>query len=159
MAWYGAWQALSVVVLTSIAITWNTFSSTTYPYTIDQPSSFQHIVTTNGGEVRDAFFPGLGSFTTNVNIYGTRASVFRDERVHRGNRNDQIRRPCGSIRIMGRRRTLLCTSFHGLAGKWAIEQVIFAANGYVWHLTASLDLRYLSWRGIMHRMLRSFHTG
>ncbi len=159
MVWYGAWKILSVVVFTSIAITWSPFSSTTYPYTIDQPSSFQHIVISNGGEVRDAFFPGLGSFTTNVNIYGIRAGVLRDERAHHGNRNDQISHPCGSIRIMGQRQTLLCASFHGLAGKWTIEQVVFPANGYMWHLTASSDLRYLSLRGIMHRMLRSFHTG
>jgi hypothetical protein len=150
--------ALGAVVLIGITVKWSPFSSTIYPYTISQPSTFKHQpATTPSGQQFDYFFAdGLGSFTTNVNITAQRGNkvahelaVFRSEGASKPKQD-------GWLRVMGHNLRLNHFVTHGLAGTWIEERVTFVAGGYTWVLTASYDPRYKNLLPTMLRMLGSF---
>lgn len=157
----GIWAVRAVValtMLTGVTVRWTLFSSTLYPYSISQPSSFRHeVIISADGQHSDYFFAsGLGSFTTNVNISATRGQGVTDEisyfRSHNGTRVHRS----GWLRVMGRRLALVRADFHGLTGRWTEEQTRFKAHGMLWQLTVSYDPRFRRFRPTMLRMLSSF---
>jgi len=150
-------SALGAVVLVGVAVKWGTFTSTIYPYTISQPSTFTHQPGTLRGLPADFFFPyGLGSFTTNVNVTAERGNhVAHDLGVFERDGGKKVKH-VGWLRVMGHNLRLNRTNHHGLAGTWVEEQVTFSAGGYTWQLTASYDPRYKSLLPTMIRMLGSF---
>ncbi len=149
--------ALSAVVTSSGSVTWSHFTSTIYPYTITQPSSYRHIVLKDTANRRvDYFFPSLGSFTTNVNIYAVPGSHTLDEGQYLRSLGGQNVRPAGWVTLAGGRRWVVRADFHGIAGRWTIVQTMFVARGLVWRLTASYDVRYRDLRLVLFRVLRSF---
>src|SRR5947209_5978001 len=136
-------KTLAVVMLISVAggikISWVPFASTVYPYTIQQPSSYRHIVYPDAsGRKIDYFAPGLGSFVTNVSIYATagpsqgQATAMRES----GARSIHV---SGHLVIAGKRRSLVCGDWHGIAGQWREEQIEFTSGGLVWPITMSYD--------------------
>jgi hypothetical protein len=150
--------ALGAVVLTGISVKWSPFSSTAYPYTISQPSTFKHqTVETAAGQQIDYFFAsGLGSFTTNVNISATRGDrVSEDLRVFRSESAGKTKQ-VGWVRVMGHNLPVTRATFHGLAGTWVEELVSFTSGGYTWSLTASYEPRFSHLRPLMLRMLGTF---
>src|SRR5436305_829647 len=62
----------------------------------------------------------------------------------------------GRMNVAGKDRKIMKADFTGLAGKWSIEQVCFAAKGYVWRLTASWDPKVKSLLPTMLHMLKTF---
>jgi hypothetical protein len=145
----------AILAFSGITVNWLPFSSSTYPYTIKQPSSYKHVVIydTSGNPV-DYFFPSLGSSITNVNIYcdhgrlnaGAELRSVGAKHVHRA----------GRILIDGTKRALIRGQFHSVVGYWTEEQIVFSDHGKVWHLTASYASQFRSQRPIMIRMLKSF---
>lgn len=149
--------ALGAVVLIGITVKWSPFTSTIYPYTISQPSTFTHQVSDARGQPTDYFFAsGLGSFTTNVNISAERGNhVAHNLAVFRSDSGKKARQS-GWLHVMGHNLRLIRSTYHTLAGTWVEEQVTFAAGGYTWLLTASYEPRFKSLRPTMIRMLSSF---
>lgn len=155
-------KTLAVAMLISAAggikISYVPFASTVYPYTIQQPSSYRHIVyPDSSGRKIDYFAPGLGSFVTNVNIYATDGSLRNQVKDMRQSGARAIH-VSGHLVIAGKRRNLVCGDWHGIAGQWREEQIQFTSGGLVWHITMSYDLHYQSVRSVMLRMIRSFRV-
>lgn len=152
-------RAISAVVLSGILVSWSSFHSKTYPYTMMRPSSFTFAkLRTTGHSNVDYFFPALGSFTTNVNISATPGRDHRSERSYLlGEQGKNVHRS-GWITIMGHRRALMSADFVGLVSRWRLEQVVLYAGKRTWRLTASYDRQYRKLRPVMLRMLRSFRT-
>lgn len=137
-------------------VSWTHFNSKLYPYAISQPSSFRHIVlSVDGQQSSDYFSPGLGSYTTNVNISASRGPVVNVARDLKERDGVHVR-ASGAVAVLGRQMTLTRADFRGLAGTWVEEQLSFAAGGYSWRLTASYDTRYKRMRSTMLKMLQSF---
>ncbi|HEX6506475.1 MAG TPA: hypothetical protein VF221_02480 [Chloroflexota bacterium] len=157
MGSFGVQRVMAAVMFASITITWTRFHSTTYPYSILQPSSFRHTMLPNvNGMTIDYFFPSLGSFTTNVNVVASPAkSLVNQVAYFRSIDGTNVHRS-GWLIIMGKKRPLIQADFGGLAGKRRLEQICFVANGTMWQLTASYDLKYRNLRRTMLRMLQSF---
>ena len=150
-------HAAGLVFLAGTITTWIPFRSDIYPYTIQQPSSYRHIVIVNTDKHKvDYFFPSLGSSVTNVNIYADRTYV-RPRTYLRSIGGSHVHRS-GWLHIMGRSLPLTCADFSGITARWTIEQVDFRAHGRVWHLTASYEHRFRGQRGLMMHMLRTFRT-
>jgi hypothetical protein len=143
-----------------VGVVWSPFSSTIYPYSISQPSSFKHIVIRDASDVPiDYFFPALGSSTTNLNIKavpGHETGIQDQVNLLRNNGGQHIRRS-GWMQLAGQRLALLCADFNNLAGRYTEERVSFGARGMVWDLTASYDHKYKKIiRPVLLRMMRSF---
>lgn len=137
--------------------TWIPFRSDIYPYTIQQPSSYRHIVIVDTAKHKvDYFFPSLGSSVTNVNIYAD-GTYIRPRAYLRSIGGSNVHRS-GWLRVMGHRYPLTCANFTGIRSRWTIEQIDFRARGRVWHLTASYDHRFRNQRGLMMHMLRTFRA-
>jgi hypothetical protein len=154
----GGRRFLGAIVLASVSVSWTPFHSTLYPYRISQPSSFKHVALTNTAHQRvDYFFPSVGSFPTNVNILARPRRMLRDGGACLKQRDGYHVYRSGWLRIMGRREPLMRADFHGLAGKYSIEQVCFVQKNTVWQLTASYETKYRTMRSMMLRMLASFH--
>jgi hypothetical protein len=148
--------AIGTITFAGIRITWHPFPSTLFPYTISQPSSYRHAVITDAlGHKADFFFPDLGSYTTNVNVYAQPSHLVRDQISLRSLGARHVSRS-GWVRIQGKHLQLERGEFHGIAGHWIMEQVTFSSHGWLWHLTASYDYRYRSMRSMMLRMIQSF---
>jgi hypothetical protein len=150
----------AAVLLAGVSIHWGQFQSSTYPYTIAQPSSFRHVVIADAlGNRSDYFFPVLtGSFSTNVNVSATRGGGVQDATQYLRSNNGHDIHVNGSVQIMGKHLPLMKASFAGLAGPWIEEQVSFAAGGYFWRLTASYEPRFKSLRKTMIQMIQSFEV-
>lgn len=149
--------ALSAVLTSGVSVTWSHFNSTTYPYTITQPSSYRHIVLRDTANRQvDYFFPSLGSFTTNVNVYAFPGATAPDEMQYLRSMGGQHVQRAGWLRLAGSRRQMVRADFRGVTGRWTMMQTDFVAHGLVWRLTASYDVRYSKLRGTLMRILRSF---
>jgi hypothetical protein len=145
----------AVLTFSGITIHWAPFHSPTYPYTILQPSSYKYLAITNtSGRPVDYFFPSLGSQLTNVNVYCDHGHM-NAMRQLRSVGAVHVQRN-GGILIDGTRRALIRGEFRGMVAQWTVEQIVFTANGRVWHLTASYEHRFRSQRTIMMKMLKSF---
>ncbi len=145
----------ALVAFSGITVNWLPFSSQTYPYTVQQPSSYKHVVIQDiSGNPVDYFFPSLGSWITNVNIYCDHGhlNAAADLRSVGAKHVHRVAR----ILIDGTRRTLIRGQFNSIAGRWTEEQVVFPDHGKVWHLTASYASQFHSQRPIMIKMLKSF---
>lgn len=148
--------AIGTITFAGIRVTWHPYSSTLFPYTISQPSSFRHVVITDiSGRNSDYFYPDLGSNTTDVNVYAQPQHLARDQSTLHSMGATHASRS-GWVRIQGKHLQLQRRDLRGLAGHWIMEQVTFNAHGWLWHLTASYDYRYRSMRSMMLRMLQSF---
>lgn len=145
----------AILAFSGITVNWLPFSSSTYPYTIKQPSSYKHVVIydTSGSPV-DYFFPSLGSSITNVNIYCDHGHLdaAEDLRAVGGKHVHRV----GRILIDGTRRALIRGQFNSIVGRWTVEQVVFPDHGRIWHLTASYASQFRSQRPIMIKMLKYF---
>jgi hypothetical protein len=153
-------QALGVVgaaSLLSIGITWSRYTSTTYPYSILQPSSFRHTVLTNTAQQKmDYFSPSLGSYVTNVSVYAVPGTHWQNEEAYLASIGAKNVRQVGWTKLAGARRAIISGDFVGLGARWTTEHVVFATHHLVWHLNMSYDVRYRKLRPIMLRMLNSF---
>lgn len=145
-----------VVVFAGVSVTWSTFHSTIYPYTISQPSSFKHaVLTLDAGKV-DYFSPSLGSATTNVQVQALPGGSIKSEVSYLRSLDGHHIRRDGYLTVLGHAWPLTCADFDGYTGKWRIEQITFPANGYIWRLTMSYASQNKNLRSTMARMLRSF---
>jgi hypothetical protein len=155
----GGLPFLGAIILASVSVSWTTFHSSLYPYSISQPSSFKHVVLPNTAKQQvDYFFPSVGSHPTNVNIVATPGRTVRDEVGYlRGMNGHHIHRSAW-LRVMGHRQALMHADFNGLAGTYSVEQVCFVQKHTVWQLTASYETRYRTMLSMMLRMLASFRV-
>lgn len=150
---------LGALVLAGVSISWTPFRSSVYSYSISQPSSFKHVVLPNTANQQvDYFFPSVGSFPTNVNIVATPGTTVPNQVAYLRRMNGHNIHRSAWIKIMGQREALMHADFSGLAGKFSVEQVLFAFKGTVWQLTASYEPRFRNMRPLMLRMLRSFRV-
>jgi hypothetical protein len=152
---------LGAAVFSGIIVTWSPFQSHLYPYTVSQPSSYRHIVLQDAaGHGVDYFFPSLGSFTTNVNIWAEPGHSVSNDGVYLRSMGAKNIQRSGWMKIVGQRRPIMRGDFKGIAGRWTVEQVTFSAAGLVWHLTASYDPKFKKVRPTLLRILSSFklHT-
>jgi hypothetical protein len=148
-------RVAAILAVSGANVVWAPFKSSTYPYTILQPSSYKHIVIDDtAGHPVDYFFPSLGSSLTNVNVYCDHGHVNPALSLRNSGAKHVTR--VGRILIDGTRRTLVRAAFTGLPGHWTVEQVVFSMHGHVWHLTASYADQFRSQRPIMMKMLKSF---
>jgi len=143
-----------------VGVVWSPFSSTIYPYSISQPSSFKHIVIRDTANIPvDYFFPALGSSTTNLHVKavpGSESAIQDQVKVLRDLGGQHIRRT-GWMQLAGQRLALICADFNTYAGRYTIERVSFTARGLVWDITASYDLKFRKKiRPTLLRMMRSF---
>jgi hypothetical protein len=154
-----AHRFLGAIVLASVSVSWTSFHSSLYSYSISQPSSFRHVVLPNTANQQvDYFFPSVGSFPTNVNIVATPGRAVRDEVAYLKEINGHNIHRSAWLRILGHREALMHADFGGLAGKYSVEQVRFANKDSVWQLTASFESKYRKMRPLMLRMLASFRV-
>ncbi len=160
MASIGYLAALSALLLSGYSITWHRFSSKTYPYSISQPSSYRHVVLRDtSNRPADYFFPALGSFATNVNVFAHPGSHAPNEAAYlQSLGGNEIHRD-GWVTVGGHRMDIVTAHFRGIAAHWTMEQTSFVANGLVWRITASYEDRFRRLRPILLRMLRSFRLG
>jgi hypothetical protein len=154
----GVLRVVNILAFSGILVSWSSFRSGTYPYTISRPSSFRHAVLQNAeGQRVDYFFPSLGSRTTNVNVAAVPARDADDEASFLKASGGKHVRQSGWIRIMGHRVRIVCADY-SVYWSWRVEQVGFVSHGRFWRLTMSYDPRYRKLRPIMLRMLRSFRA-
>jgi hypothetical protein len=150
---------LGVLVVASVSVSWTPFHSSLYPYRISQPSSFKHVALTNTANQQvDFFFPSIGSFPTNVNIVATPSRAVRNRVACPQGINGYHAYRRGWLTILGQREALMHADFHGLAGKYSVEQVCLVRNHTRWQLTVSYEAKYRTMRSLMLRMLASFHV-
>lgn len=149
--------ALAAIALSGASFTWHRYSSTAYPYSIEQPSSYRHIVLHDtANQQADYFFPSLGSFTTNVNIYAFPGSRAPNEATYLHSLGGREIHRDGWLKIAGKRSPLIASHFRGIAAHWTMEQTTFVNRGIVWRITASYEDRFRRLRPTLLRMLRSF---
>jgi len=144
-------------MLFGVGVRYQTFHGTQYPYTMSVWTSMRHTVfmDTSGHQI-DYFFPSLGSFTTNVNVWAEPGTMLQPEVVLLQAQGGTHIHRVDSVRINGKRRSMLQADFHGLAGHYVEDQVSFSAAGRTWHLTASYDVRFRKLRPRFMRMLHTF---
>lgn len=153
----GLVRGLSAVAFAGVAVNWVPYSSTVYPYTVRQPSSFRHVVYTNTAHQRiDYFSPSLGSATTDVSIFATPGNRLPNPRGYLRDLQGSNVRGSGSLTIEGRSRRLIAADFSSFGTRWTVEQASFVAGGMVWRLSLSYEPKYRRLRPIMVKMLRSF---
>lgn len=149
--------AVALLSVSSARVTWTRVSSTFYPYSASMPSSYKYIdlPDTTGRRV-DYFFPGLGSFTTNANIYADSDHTVFNERDYLRSLGAYNVHQSGTLKVMGHKLALICGDFRNIIGRWRLEQTTFTAGNLVWHLTASYDPRFRKARPTLLRILSSF---
>jgi hypothetical protein len=149
--------ALALFAVANVGVTWSRFNSTLYPYSIQQPSSFRHIILREtSGVMADYFFPSLGSFTTNLNVKAVPGrSADNEARIIRSLGGQHVRRT-GWAHLAGQREPVMGADFKTLAGRWTIERVTFVSRGYVWYITMSYEEKYRKIRPTLLRMMQSF---
>lgn len=148
-------RVLAAILLSGITVKWTRFHSHTYPYSILQPSSYQLLTQELPGKPKtDYYYPALGSYVTNVNVYcdHSKLSATTYLRTHNGQNVHRI----AWVTIMGKRRGLIRADFVNPYSRWTIEQVVFSAGGQDWHLTMSYAPQFQNQRPIMLKMLGSF---
>lgn len=157
MANIGYVAALATIALSGVSFTWHRYTSDVYPYSIEQPSSYRHIVLHDtANRAVDYFFPSVGSFTTNVNIYAFPSSQASNEGAYLRSVGGRNIHPDGGIKVAGKWVPLTVSRFRGIAAHWTIEQATYFNQGMVWRITASYEDRFRHLRPILLRMLRSF---
>jgi hypothetical protein len=157
MGIFGASALAGAMLFTNTTVSWDTFHSSLYPYSISQPSSFLHITIALTPDRRvDYFYPSLGSATTNVNVSAVTGHTLISEPSYLRSLDGRNVRRSAWIYIAGQQLPLMCADFQSIMGKYRIEQLAFVAGGMVWRVTASYDLRYQNMRSMMIRMLQSF---
>lgn len=151
--------AFAMLGLLSVGVTWTRAQSTVYPYSILQPSSFRHVVLYNTqGRPVDFFSPSLGSASTSVTVVALSGRTPANEiQILRG-RGGKNAHVSESMSIAGQRVKLVGADFHGMIGRFTVEQCSFVSQGMVWTLTASYDSKYRKLRPTMMRMIRSFQA-
>lgn len=149
--------AVAILATTSLTTTWVTYHSSTYPYSIGEPLSFRHLaIQTTSNRNVDFFFPSLGSSVTDVSIYATnRRGAGGEVTLLRSQGGVNIRQS-GSLSLGAHRYPVMQADFRSLGIRWRTEGISFGAQGMVWYLTASYDLKYRYLRPTMLRMLASF---
>jgi hypothetical protein len=148
-----ALHASSVLALHASSVQ---FNSTIFPYSLLQPSAFRHVILPTDPLKVDYFFPNLGSYTTNVNVYAERQQDDPDDAKFLHDYGGKHVRKDGTITIMGKKLEFTRADFKSVTGRWIEDRVSFLADGLVWHLTMSYDVKYRSMRPVMVRMLESF---
>jgi hypothetical protein len=149
----------SAVVFAGATGSWIPFHSSTYPYTLEQPASFRHVILANTANQKvDFFFPSLGSFTTNVNILAQPGRPLSDEKTLLQAMNGHDVHRSGWLTIMGHRLPVIHADFDSLAGKYSIEQIRYTDGTTSWQLTASYEPKYRSLRSTMLKMIGTFQT-
>jgi hypothetical protein len=149
--------AMGAISLVGLAITSSPFNSNAYPYTIQQPAGFTHIVLLSVTNQRvDYFAPALYSSITDVTISAIQGRPILGAMPYLRTVNGKNVHQSGWLTIMGHRYKLICADFSGFPGKWREEQVTLQSHGWFWRLTASYELRYAKLRGTMLSMLQSF---
>jgi hypothetical protein len=131
------------------------FNSANFPYSVQQPGSYRHVVITTDRMV-DYFSPGLGSYTTNVSIYAEPGHVVSSDGEFLRAFGGQYVRKDGTATILGKKMTFMRADFKAMAGHWIEERVSFTAQNLVWHLTMSYDVKYRFMRPAMLHLLESF---
>ncbi|MCA1595231.1 MAG: hypothetical protein LC772_02225 [Chloroflexi bacterium] len=150
--------AIGAVAFTGISIIWLPFASSVYPYTISQPSSFQHLIirdTSNQQQV-DYFFGGQGTAFTNVNIAAVKGSRVEKPVQYLQSKDATHIRRGGVITILGKRRRWTLAKFHGLVARWSVETTTFVAGGWTWRMTVSHDAPNKRLIPLMEKMVRTF---
>ena len=148
---------VGAVLFSGTTITWTTFHSSLYPYSISQPSSFNHYeIAVNPDLKADYFYPLVGSATTNVNITATPGREVPNETLYLRSLDGRNIRRTAWVNLAGQRVALMCADFQSVMGKYRIEQLSFLWGGMLWHVTMSYALRFKSMRSLMLRMLQSF---
>jgi hypothetical protein len=131
------------------------FNSPIFPYSVQQPSAYRHVVLIQDQKV-DYFFPDLGSFTTNVSIYAEPGHVASGDADYLRAVGGQHVRLDGYAMILGKKMAFTRADFAAIAGRWVEERLSFLAQGLLWHLTVSYDVKYHSMRPVMLHLLESF---
>jgi hypothetical protein len=150
-------RLLGAILFAGFSVHWIPFSSSTYPYTISQPSSFRHYVYINTAHEKiDYFSPSLGSAVTDVAICALPGVTVPNPRTYLQDQRGHHLRTSGKIKIAGRHLRLTAADFSSYGLKWTEEQASFVAGGSVWRLSMSYDPRYRNLRSLMLKMLRSF---
>src|SRR5947209_2456839 len=112
MGGHGLLRLMGMVLLGHVTITWVQFSSTIYPYTISQPSSFSHIVYPKDPRHKlDYFSPALGSATTDVNIIAIPGDSLPDSRNYLRDQGGFHVRSDGWVTVESRRRRITEADF------------------------------------------------
>src|SRR5579875_2738106 len=110
-----------LLAASSTTVSWITFHSTIYPYTVAQPSSFRHVVLMDTDNHRvDYFSPALGSFTTNVNIYAVPGHAVPNEAAYLRSIGGKHVHVSGRLTLLGKPLPLIMGDFSGIAGHWEI---------------------------------------
>jgi hypothetical protein len=149
--------AFALISLATIGVSWSRVNSSTYPYSLSQPSSYRHIVfrDTSDHDV-DYYFPSLGSTITNLNVYARPGCGLPNQVAYFRSIGGQHPHRSGWITVSDHRLPLMKADFSVLAGRWTVERITFPNQGLVWYVTASYDVRYRSVRPTLLRMMRSF---
>jgi len=145
---------LALISVAGSSASWVRFQSTLYPYTILQPPSFQHTVSSNadlftpGPPVSSASHAALMVSATSGHMPGNPVTLLRatgGQRVH----------IVGRLRIAGQLVPLVQAEFHNLAGRYGEVWATFSACGLSWSLTSTYEVHARTLRSTMLRMLRS----
>jgi hypothetical protein len=142
--------------VSAATVNWKRVSSTIYPYSISQPSSFRHLVVRETSNLlADYYWPSLGSSITNLNVKATKGSVPKSLAADESLSGKPAKRS-GWMLIAGHRSPLMRTDYKALVGQWTVERVTFASHGLVWYVSASYEHQYRSLRPQLLRMMHSF---
>lgn len=154
-----ALYALAAVVLVRSPVFLSPVKSTVYPYTITPPAGFKYVVLVDSsGRKVDYFFPALGSFVTNINIYAVRGTTIPDGQTYLRLIGAAHVHKSGLIQIMGRKVPLMLGDFRGFVGRWTLEQTTLVACGLTWRLTVSYDVKYVRLRSTMLHAVQTFRV-
>ena len=150
---------IGIFALAGVVVTWSRTSSTIYPYSIEQPSSFRHEVVRDGAlnVAGDFYWPTPpGSSITNLNVKAVPGSRVKDGSASLRSQSGRNVHRISWMHLAGQREPLIRADFKGIPGRWTIEQVTFVARGLVWYVTASYDVKYRKFRPMLLRMMKSF---
>lgn len=149
---------IGVLALTSVSVTWSRTSSSIYPYTIEQPSSFRHLVLRDPAlnTEADFYFAPLGGSITNLNVKATTGRRDKGDGARLTALGGQHLRRVAWVHLAGQREPLMRADFKGIVVRFAIEQVTFTARARNWYVSMSYDLKYQKMRPTLLRMLNSF---
>ncbi|GAC1327052.1 MAG: hypothetical protein NVS2B16_01920 [Chloroflexota bacterium] len=149
---------VGAITFAGVRITYDPFTSTIYPYRVLQPSSFRHIVVLDlTGHGVDYFYPDLGSFVTNVNIYAVTPGQMKNQAQMMHPTGAKHVHISGYLRVDKKRVPIFSSDHRAFPGHWREETAQFSSGGMIWHVTISYLLRYRNLRPVMMRMIRSFH--
>jgi hypothetical protein len=149
--------AVSILTFVKITVAWTHFDSTTYPYSVTQPSSYRHVVLRDtANRLVDYFFPSLGTFTTNVNIVAYRGDTLPNEVTYMRSLGGHHVAQVGNVKIAGQTVPVVQGRFTGVVAHYTLVQVAFTDSGLIWRLTCSYDDRFARLRHMLMRIIRSF---